>query len=91
MVEVLEKELTVDEDELPPTDPEEQPVDDGEVVEEKRSLKASNKKALDKMVDQLELEGWVISELGKKEKFDKEGAIVTTYTAALTKDTSVVV
>ena len=92
MPEVLEKELEVDNDELGSTDSEDTPpVVEGEVVEEKRSLKASSKKALDQMVNQLELEDWQISELGKKEKFDKEGAIVTTYTATLTKETSVVI
>jgi hypothetical protein len=55
----------------------------GEAVEEVRSLKSQSKKALDKLVNELELEGWEIDELGKKEKFGKEGDIKQHYNAKM--------
>lgn len=62
----------------------------GVVVEEKRTLKASDKKALDKMVNRLEAEdGWEVVELGKKEKFGPDGDITMIFSAVLKKDTQV--
>ena len=70
-------------------DQNEVPQENGPLVEESRTIKGYDKKAVDRQVQRLEEEGWEIAEYAKKEKFNAEGEPETTYTAKMKKDTVV--
>lgn len=62
----------------------------GPMVEESRTIKGYSKAAVDRMVSQLEDDGWVIAEYNKKDKFNAEGEPETVFSAKMTKDTHVI-